>query len=221
MERKPNASWHECMRVEGKGAECPDCPALIQGRCESLLEKLPRMASHLDGRYRDLPLEDRDQILSETVNKILENLKNDTFRGEAKFTTWIWSIFINKRKDGMRRVGTKGEKLVNLSHLLKNEEGGNEIEESLFRKRLDEQEASKEMREREQEAHRLLSILEKSLPHDSTGCAKLFLDLFYAWENGRRDRDVADDYGYKQNTLTVKKKRCRDVILKLIEVENV
>lgn len=221
MERKPNAAWHECMRLEGKGAECADCPALIQGHCESFTGTLAKMAFNLDSRYRSkLPLQERDLILSKTVAKVLENLKKDAFKGEAKFTTWAWAIFKNTRTDSMRAVKSQREILVSLSQLFKNKEDKGAVEESVFRKRRDEQEAAKEIRKREQDAHQIVFILKKNLPYDPTGCARLYLDLFYAWEEGNLDRDVAAEYGYKPNTLTVKKRRCRDVIQNLIEAEN-
>lgn len=216
MERDPKKTWHDCMGVKGNGVDCTDCPVMVQGHCESLTSVLSKMASNLDSRYKDLSKEDREQILSETVDKVVENLEKQGFRGESKFSTWAWSIYRNKRFDCIRRSNAQKDRFVNLSRILKE----NEDEEIVFKRRLDEEGTAKEMRERELEAHAIILTLKKNLTHDPTGCVKLYLDLYYAWEENKQDKDLAAEYGVKQNALTKRKMRCRDVIQNLIEVEN-
>lgn len=244
MERDENRTWHECMRFIGEAENCQmACPIADEGYCRDLERLLPFLASKLDKKLSDKPLEDRDSILSATMEGIVDQLEKGNFHGEkAKFSTWAREIFKNKIADYFRK-SEKFRQNVNISALTHGEEDGEET--GAFEKMLAKQaiELSNTIKDgnylsladtllessrdpsmdienllRKKYAHSIVETLKKNIGNDTTGCARLFCDLFHAWEEGRKDQDVAEEYGWLPNTLAQKKRRCVETIQRLIEV---
>jgi RNA polymerase sigma-70 factor, ECF subfamily len=62
--------------------------------------KLLRIAQHITHN-----LEDAQDVVQETFLKVFQNL--DTFRGDSKFSTWLFRIVVNQSLMGLRKQRTK------------------------------------------------------------------------------------------------------------------
>ncbi len=67
LEQRNAHSHHGCLNLKGKSHECLRCEIMARGFCDELTDILRRMVSNLDNTYAGIPLEDRDEILSDTV----------------------------------------------------------------------------------------------------------------------------------------------------------
>src|SRR3954467_1690049 len=62
--------------------------------------KLLRIAQHITHN-----LEDAQDVVQETFLKVFQNL--DAFRGDSKFSTWLFRIAVNQSLMGLRKQRTK------------------------------------------------------------------------------------------------------------------
>jgi len=92
---------HECLNAKGSGPGCSSCPVKVRGFCDDLVIVLGKMAANLK-RFR-IPAADQKDILADTVEGIVKNINQFEGKNRAKFSTWAWSVYLNKRNDYFRK----------------------------------------------------------------------------------------------------------------------
>jgi DNA-directed RNA polymerase specialized sigma24 family protein len=113
-------------------------------------------------------------------------------RRGATFATWVWQIYKNKVNDFFRSkypdpVSVISYEINDMSVTLEDAETKIAITE----------------------------IFKKHLPHDKTGCIRLYLDLYRCFQKGQNQKDLAGLYQINPNTLNQRIKRCRKTIRRL------
>lgn len=63
----------------------------------------------------------------------------------------------------------------------------------------------------------IIDVLKKWVSDDPSGCVKLFLDLYRNFQEGKTQKDLADQYGELPNTLTRRMIRCRKNLIRILE----
>ena len=187
---------HPCLSAGGKAPGCEDCPFLQRGFCEAWINTLEKIDTQLEARYVGIPREGRRCIIDETFQGGLIGVPS--FRGTARFTTWIWSIYKRKRADHFRRDFRKKkheevplESIENTSSLAHDPD----IEEWIDRRRI----------------AGFIKI------HMSVDCIQLLVDFVECQKTGRTRKDLAEEYGISPNTLYKRLSRCSQKIRRLLE----
>lgn len=192
---------HPCIEKTGKlpeceipppAPDCSDCPIRSAGFCTEFQDVLRKIAANLAAKYAGISQEDLEEILANTVEGVLANIGNYEGRRGAKFSTWVWRIYRNKTADFFRAGNAYAEKFADTL-------------------------AGPDTRvERELKAE-IREIFEKSLADDSTGCVRLYLDLYGYFNTGKSRKELAAAYGMKPNTLNQKIRRCRKTMKRLFQ----
>lgn len=204
--KKSNNSKHECLKVQGKGPGCNMCPVYKKGFCVNMIKIIQKMAVNLDKEFQKISLQDREEILSKAVTSILNGIDNFEGRNGARFSTWSWRIFLNNRVNYFRSAYRR--KTITISELLPE----NNLSETIFNPSEQDSGLTAKVDE-------IIEHIKMSLPNDSSGCIRLFLDLFIVFKNGKSQRELSEDYGIKPNTLNQRIRRCRKIIRNIIENE--
>ena len=101
MADRTNPEWLEALRA-GSGKAFDDALNDLQDRLvRAIIIYLSRRRSRLRGWTRDRVRELAQDLTQETILEIRGAL--DTFRGEAKFTTWAYRFAINRAASELRR----------------------------------------------------------------------------------------------------------------------
>ena len=111
MRQRTNEEWLDALR--GEGAEQQE---VLDDLRQYLLRATLYFLGHNRGQLRDLDPSEIEQlaqdIAQEAIITILDRL--DDFRGESKFTTWVYSFAINIALVQLRRQRWKGVSLETL-----------------------------------------------------------------------------------------------------------
>lgn len=196
---------HNCLKLRGTASECEKCPVRKRGFCDPLAEVLARIVNDLKRNFRSVTDLERDDIISDTVLAVIKGI--DSFNNRSTFSTWVWRIYKNKRNDCFRRIYRNRSE--SMSVILNSEEGISEQDKSAYH--------IWESGNREELSGEIIRILKNNLAEDKRGCARLFLDLFDTFEQGKLQKDLAQAYRIKENTLSRRISRCREQIIHMIE----
>lgn len=212
MKDNDSSSRHECLKLRGKGTDCPKCEINRRSFCESLIKTLSKMVLELDIKYTKIAMLDRDAILANTFIGIYNGVNRFEGRNGARFSTWAWRIFLNKRTDYLRQQ--ERQKTINITDLLWDND---QTISSVKQMESGIQPPSEHNQRLEEIVADIIERLKMRLPDDSTGCIRIFLDMYLAFENGKTQKELAEDYGLKPNALTQRIKRCRKTIGRILE----
>ncbi len=204
---KDERIWHNCLNIKGNGLDCKDCPVMKKGLCRVFLKKLEAICYKLNFKYSSIEYYDKIHLVSEVVETVF--LKLESLMDNSKFSAWMERIYKNKLSQFFRKFYRDKEVFVHFFH---HDEDDNDdaLSEKISFTTWFSNEATNF-------TQNIIIILKENIKQDKTGCARLFYDLFCAYEKGEKDKDVAQDYGIRQNTFTKRKRRCKDIIINMIE----
>lgn len=97
----------ECLTFVGYGPGCAECPILVNGFCGRMVDVLNKI--RVGKSLRDLPPEDIQGIISDTIAAILKRADHFEEESEHHFEKDVRSIFRHKRADYFRTKYTKGD----------------------------------------------------------------------------------------------------------------
>lgn len=206
---------HSCVTIRGKAADCRACIIYQHNYCiefVGILEKLPNRRN-ISGLLPEI-IED---IISDTVEGTQKYFKNYIVSGvtsSSHFARWVNKIFNGKRADYFRKIYPSDEGAGKYSEKIFNEEYEDDKSYS------GSQSCSPEY-DTKIDAERIIEALESMINKDRTRCVKLFLDCYYFnKEDDLSDKDLAMKLGLIPNTFSIKKKRCRKIVLELLKGRN-
>ncbi len=183
-----NASF-SCLESDGQAPGCQYCPIRGQEFCDNFRVVLRKIAGNLENKYTGIPPEEREDILTSTVEGVIKGVKTYEGRRGAKFSTWVWQIYRNKINDYFREKKTYSiNREDNESY-----NPSNDLEIKIA----------------------ISECFKKYLADDDTGCVRLYLDLYRFFQKGRSQKELAEIYNLSPNTLNQRIKRCRKVIKQL------
>ena len=184
---------HSCVDAKGKGPGCDDCPVMVEGFCQELVDFIRRADNRMKKKYLRVSKFDRLSIIDDTVISILRKI--DTFNGESKFSTWAWSICLYKSIDFFRKI----ERAEKIGESL-------EFMEGPFVERPDQ-----DLMIKAEISHI------KILLHKNPDCSKILIFYYHGKENrGESQKEMAASYGMKSNSFNQKLKRCRKLLKMVI-----
>ena len=178
-----------CLEPNKQSPGCLRCTVNYRGWCPAFKGILRKIAGNLKKQYSGIPPQDREEILANVVIGVLGGVERFEGRRGAKFSTWVWQIYRNKTIDFFRAKTPQADIFV-------------DFEKQGAVNPLDEAETKIAIAE----------CFKKHLPDDTTGCIRLYLDLYRFFQKGRAQKDLADRYGLNPNTLNQRIARCRKTI---------
>jgi RNA polymerase sigma factor (sigma-70 family) len=180
---------HSCVDAKGKGPGCDDCPVMVEGFCQELVDFIRRADNGMKKRYPRVSKFDRLSIIGDTVISILARIEN--FKGESQFSTWAWSICHNKSVDFFRKI-ERAEKIGEYLEFAEHSCFGRPDQNLMIEAEI---------------AHI------KILLHKNPDCSKLVIFYYHRKVNrGESQNEMAANFGMKPNSFNQKLKRCRKVL---------
>src|SRR3972149_10044040 len=101
MTLRPNADWLWALREQPGEAQAEALQDLRDFLLRAVLVYLSMQRSDLAGWSRQAVRDLAEDFAQEAAVEVRQNL--DTFRGEAKFTTWAYRFVINRAASELRR----------------------------------------------------------------------------------------------------------------------
>ena len=183
---------HSCIEVQGKGDGCQECPVMLKGFCPNLVDFIQRAESNARKKYSRISEHDRLAIVADTVGAIVSNIHTFEGRRGSRFFTWAWRIYLNKVADFFRQA----REWVPIDNVIASE-------------------LPDHGRPRSCSFNDIIDLLKSLLKHDPE-CQKLLIDFCNRTMQGVSQKEMAESYGLKPNTLNQRLKRCRKKLKELL-----
>lgn len=189
---------HFCTDCLTRSSGCGDCPIASSGLTEAFGKAVRAIEADIFRKYPRFDPHAREDVIADAVAGAIRNFPQYEGRREAKLVSWIKSIYRNKVTDLLRRN-------YDITLVEYNAEADNRVVMK---------------HEEEEPLDGLVAILKEMANDTKENCAKLFLSLHEYFQQGRTQKEMANDMGMKSNSLNQKIKRCREWIKERIGKED-
>lgn len=179
---------HFCTDCLTRSPGCGNCPIASSGLAETFGKAVSAIEIDIVRKYPRFDSQDREDVIADAVAGAIRNFPQYEGRREAKLVSWIKGIYRNKVTDLLRR---------NYDITLVEYDAGADNRVAMEH-------------EEEDSLDGLVAILKEMAEGAKENCAKLFLSLHEYFQQGRTQKEMANDMGMKSNSLNQKIKRCRE-----------
>ncbi|EGJ48792.1 type III-E CRISPR-associated RpoE-like sigma factor [Desulfocurvibacter africanus] len=181
---------HPCIEIRARSPECVPCRIRLRDLCDEFGVVLGKIAANLRGRFSHAVSEAaRDDLVAEVAEAALRGVEGYEGRRGAAFSSWVWAIYLRKRVDFFRRGEPRSVSL-----------------DSLEPWQEPEAEDDKEAQDVAEAVYEAIRLMETS---GEAECTRLFQDLYRFLGIGKKQKDLAEHYGLKVNSLNQRISRCR------------
>lgn len=181
---------HPCIDIRARSPECVPCRIRLRDFCDEFVAALGKIAANLRGRFSYAVSEAaRDDIVAEVAEAAFRGVDGYEGRHGAAFSSWVWAIYANKRRDYFRSWKSENVSL-----------------DSLEPWQEPEAEDGREARDVAESVYAAIRLMETS---GEAECGRLFHDLYRFLGIGKKQKELAEHYGMKVNSLNQRISRCR------------
>lgn len=165
---------------------------MLKGFCRSLIDFIIRAENNTQKKYPTISEHDRHAIIADTVSAIVANINTFEGRKGSRFSTWAWRIYMNKVANFFRQA----REWAPIDNMIASElpdHGG----------------------PRSYSFKDIIDLLKSQLKQNPE-CQKLLIDFCNRTMQGVSQKEMAESYGLKPNTLNQRLKRCRKKLKELL-----